>query len=423
MLNYFLEDSFRRNSAFYVTAVCLGDVIGFVFWIVAARFYNVADVGFATALLAAINLIFMLSRLGLDVGLVRFIHDEKDKSSLINTSLTVVGLASIVLSLIFIGGLNIWSVALQPILGKFPVAALFVLLAFLCSLYWILNATFLAFRRAHFSLIHVAILALRIVLVIPLAFLGSVGILSAYAIAIGVATVVAFFLLTRIQHGYRPIPTIKKSAFDGAFRFNFGNYFADTFRMLPGLLLPVLIVNLISAETSAYFYMAWMAGATVFGISAAVNNVFLAETVANQDRIGVNILKTTKLLVLLIGSLVVVTFFFGKWLLWLFGVNYADEGAELLSLLAVSAIPLTINEIFIALKKLEKNVMPIVFTRIFISAATIVGGLLLTQAIGIKGIGIALFVSQMLIAIIVCPQLIRIVTHKHGKDKTQLEHK
>jgi O-antigen/teichoic acid export membrane protein len=412
MLDYFLKDSFRRNSILYVSAVALSDLIGFVFWIVAARYYQVVDVGFATALLASVNLIFILSRLGLDVGLVRFIHDEVDKASLINTSLTVVGIAAVTLSVVFIGGLNIWSAALKPILGEVPVAALFVLLALLFSLFWILNAAFLAFRSAHFSLIQIAILGLRIVVVIPLVALGVAGILSAYTIAIGAAVIFAFFTLSRVRPGYRPVPTIKKSAIAGMFTFNLGNYFADTFRMLPGLVLPILIVNLVNAESSAYFYMAWMAGATIFGISAAVNTVFLAETVADQERIGPNVVKAAKLLALLVGSLVVLTLVFGKWLLWLFGVNYAGEGAALLSLLAVTAIPLTVNEVFIALKKLEKNVVPIVCIRIFIATTTIAGGLWLSQRLGINGIGIALLASQTLVAIILFPQLVRIASSR-----------
>jgi O-antigen/teichoic acid export membrane protein len=407
MLDYFFKDSFRRNSIFNVTAVILSNLIGFAFWIVAARYYDVADVGYATALLSSVSLIFILSRLGLDIGLVRFIHEEKDKSALINTSLTIGGITAIGLSIVFIIGLNVWSAALQPILSEVPVAILFVLLSLLFSLFWILNAAFLGYRSAHYSLIHVAILGLRIFLVIPLAYLSVVGILSSYTIAIGIAVIFAFVILAFIQPGYRPVPTIRKSTDNAVFTYNLGNYFADTFRLLPGLLLPILIVNLIDAESSAYFYMAWTAGSVVFGIAAAVNTVLLAETIPDQQRTGHNILKAAKFLTLIVGSLVVLILIFGKWLLSLFGVDYSVEGVGLLNLLVTSAIPLTVNEIFIALKKLDKKVLPIICIRIFVAVSTIVGGLFLSQNLGIKGIGIVMLASQTLITIIILPSLIK----------------
>jgi O-antigen/teichoic acid export membrane protein len=408
MLDYF-KDSFRKNSLFYAGAIALSDLVGFIFWIVAARYYNVADVGLATALLASVNLIYILSRLGLDAGIVRFMHSEKDKATLINTSLTVVSISTVVLSIVFLCGLNIWSAALKPVLGDFALVAMFILLALLFSVFWILNAIFLAFRQAQLSLIQVAVLSLRILLVVLLINLGLMGILSSYAIAIAAAIVCAFILLSRLLPGFRPVPTIRKSVIQGISSFTFGNYFADTFRMLPGLILPILIVNLISVESGAFFYMAWMAGATIFGAINAICSVLLAEMVTDREQIGKNIIKALRMLGLVAGSAVLVTLVLGRWILWLFGVNYADAGANLLSILAISAIPLAVNEVFIAIKRLEKNITPIVWIRAFTAAATIVGGMLLSQYMGIVGVGIVMLASQFLVAVIVFPQLVRTV--------------
>ena len=272
-----------------------------------------------------------------------------------------------------------------------------------------LNAAFLAFRHAQFSLIQIAVLSLRIIVVVFLVKLGLTGILSSYAIAICAAITCGFILLTRLLPGFRPIPTISKRVVEGISSFTFGNYFADTFRMLPGLILPLLIVNLISVESGAFFYMSWMAGATIWGAVNAICSALLAEMVTDHEQIGRNIIKAVRMLALIIGSAVLVTLVFGRWILWLFGVNYADAGVGLLATLAVSAMPLAVNEIFIAIKRLEKNMTPIVCIRAFIAASTIVGGMLLSQYVGIIGIGIVMLASQLLVAIIVFPQLIRTV--------------
>ena len=147
----------------------------------------------------------------------------------------------------------------------------------------------------------------------------------------------------------------------------------------------------------------------IFGAVNAICSALLAEMVTDHEQIGRNIMKAVRMLGLVIGSAILLVLIFGRWILWLFGVTYADAGANLLSILAVSAIPLAVNEVFIAIKRLEKNMTPIVFIRAFIAASTIIGGMLLSKYMGISGIGIVMLASQLLVAIIVFPQLVRTV--------------
>ena len=48
---------------------------GFFFWLIAARFYSTADIGLASAIISAMGLISMLSLLGFDISLVRFLPE------------------------------------------------------------------------------------------------------------------------------------------------------------------------------------------------------------------------------------------------------------------------------------------------------------------------------------------------------------
>jgi len=56
------------------------------FWLIAARFYSTADIGHASAIISAMGLISMLSLLGFDISLVRFLPEREDKK-LINSCL------------------------------------------------------------------------------------------------------------------------------------------------------------------------------------------------------------------------------------------------------------------------------------------------------------------------------------------------
>ena len=89
-----------KNSIFLIASTFLGAGTGFVFWIVAARLYSTEDFGLASAIISAANLIAVLSILGFNVTLVRFIPQTERKSDLINTCMTVVTLTAFVFSLI-----------------------------------------------------------------------------------------------------------------------------------------------------------------------------------------------------------------------------------------------------------------------------------------------------------------------------------
>ena len=110
-LVHYFKDPLRKNSMFLIEANVLSALLGFLFWMVAARLYPTEAVGLATATISAARLLEALSSLGLGIGIIRFLPDEKDKRGLINSCYTIAGLFSLMLAIIFIAGLNLWSPA------------------------------------------------------------------------------------------------------------------------------------------------------------------------------------------------------------------------------------------------------------------------------------------------------------------------
>ena len=92
------------SNVFYLVMTSgITSLLGFVFWIVVARFYPAEDVGLASAIIAAVTLLAGFTHLGLDAALVRFLSQAgKDANSLINTVFTVAILTSIVGASIYI---------------------------------------------------------------------------------------------------------------------------------------------------------------------------------------------------------------------------------------------------------------------------------------------------------------------------------
>ncbi|NMB86238.1 MAG: hypothetical protein A4E44_02064 [Methanosaeta sp. PtaB.Bin018] len=66
-----LSDPLYRNSLFMAFTSVFNAGCGFFFWMIAARLYTVEQVGLATALISALGLVVLLSRLGFDVSAIR----------------------------------------------------------------------------------------------------------------------------------------------------------------------------------------------------------------------------------------------------------------------------------------------------------------------------------------------------------------
>ena len=77
-----------KNAYFLMFSSLTSAGSGF-FWLIAARFYSTADIGLASAIISAMGLISMLSLLGFDISLVRFLPEREDKQELINSCLTI----------------------------------------------------------------------------------------------------------------------------------------------------------------------------------------------------------------------------------------------------------------------------------------------------------------------------------------------
>ena len=84
-----LSDPLFKNAYFLMFSSLTSAGSGFFFWLIAARFYSTADIGLASAIISAMGLISMLSLLGFDISLVRFLPEREDKQELINSCLTI----------------------------------------------------------------------------------------------------------------------------------------------------------------------------------------------------------------------------------------------------------------------------------------------------------------------------------------------
>lgn len=390
--------SLYRNAIYLMTNSAVLALTGFLFWMAAARLYPVEAVGLASAAIAAIGLLTLLSTLGLDYGLIRFLPRSGEKArDMINSCFTVGGLISIALAFIFVAGLGIWSPALLPIREQpiFFAAFMFFTLAFTSQGFT--YHAFIAKRRAGFVLAQGLIFGL--LRFIPLFVLASLfhtfGIFVSLGIAVSIAGATAILLLLpQVEKGYRPLPVIRKGVMNEMVHFSFANYVANIFWMLPQLILPLMVVNLLGAEQNAYFYIGWSMASILFTIPLATSFSLFAEGSHDVERLGYEIRRSLKLLLVLLVPAIIILLLLGDKILFLFGRAYSENATKLLWILAFSALPLSLNYIYYGIKRVEMRMKGVIGLTIFIAIATLGMSYFLLPQMGILGAGVAWLSSQ-----------------------------
>jgi O-antigen/teichoic acid export membrane protein len=350
--------SLYRNAVYLILNNVVGQATGFFFWMAAARLYSTEAVGMASAAIAAMTLLATLSTMGLDFSLIRFLPGAgKQARDMINTCFTISGVASIALAFVFIAGLGFWSPALISIRQHPIFLSIFVIS--------VAASTLNAFSQQTVSL----------------------------------AVVISLLSITKIEAGYYPLPIVKKEMLSDMARFSFTNYIANLILSIPILIFPMMVVNLVGAEQNAYFYIGWALGFILFMIPSSLSISLFAEGSHHRDKLSQEIVRSLKLVMLILIPAMILMLVVGDKLLLLFGRAYSENATNLLRILAFSALPYAVNQIYFSMKRVEMQMRIVIILSLFMAVVTLGLSWVLLPRMGITGIGIAWLVSQGMVAI------------------------
>jgi len=391
-LKQVLSTPLYTNAFYLMLNTAITSLLGFFFWLIVARFYTESDVGFASAIISAVSLLVLISLLGLDFSLIRFLARAEKPQELINSCFTLSGLTSLVVAGIFLAGLDFWSPALSFVKVNAIFSSVFIVFTFLGTLSYLIDHTFIAKRRAGFVLSKNTILYIlkMPLLVLFVLFFHSFGIVASWGIAMGIAVAVALFLfLPKIQNPYKPVPTLNLSPIKDMWQYSGGNYLASLFTAAPTMVLPIMVVNLLGPVQNAYFYIAWAMAYLLFAIPLTVSQSLFAEGAHFEDRLRQNVLKSFKFTFLLLVPAVILLILIGKWLLLAFGQSYSVNALRLLQVLAISSLSLGINYIYSTILRVRGRLKELIAIWGFIAIAVLAVSYLIMPATGIIGVGYA----------------------------------
>jgi len=344
-----------------------------------------------SALMAAMMLLAAFSRLGFDMGVIRFLAAERDKAGMINSCLTITCLTSLSLAVIFAAGLDFWSPALSFIREDLPFLISFIVFTVAFALSVMLGSIFVAFRRAEFFFFQNTVTGiLRLALPVLAISAGAFGLFFSWGIGICIAIAVSvLFFLPRLQPKYRPLFKIERRVVNDMRHFSFMNYITGVLQGIPLYVLPLLIINILGPETTAYFRIAWaISGILFLTIPVAVSTSLFAEGSYNPEKLQGHAVRALGLMLMLIIPVVAILLLFGDKILSLFGTAYAENGFKVLQILALSSIPAIFIQLYIVIRMVQMRMKPVILVTALIAVLTLGITYALIPQFGFVGVGI-----------------------------------
>ena len=176
--------------------------------------------------------------------------------------------------------------------------------------------------------------------------------------------------------------------------FSLANYGANLFWLIPSLVLPLMVVNFLGAKSNAYFYIGWAIANIVYMIPLTVSLSLFAEGSHDEQKLARNATGSLKLVLLLIVPAIIALFLAGDKILLIFGAAYSENATRLLWVLAISALPVSVNYIYSSIKRVEKRMKSVIGLSVFTAVTTLTLTFVLLPRMGILGAGVSYLVAQ-----------------------------
>jgi O-antigen/teichoic acid export membrane protein len=367
-------------------------VLGVLFWLVATRAFAASDVGLAAAAASAMMLCMQLALLGTDwAGMALYPQHRLSPGSLLRWSLTIVLVSGVCAGGLFLlvasQALHELSVvAMRPL---FAVA--FVAACVLGSLALLADSFSIAmWRPGQIMMRSIAI---------GLLTLGSLGVFvifgsnrsaerlfSCWLIGYAGAFVLSAVYFSRAARSWTNHAGSLRVSMRRILRAGLPNYSLGLAEQAPGLAMPVVVTELLSPETNAYWYTIWLGAVSVYIIPGAAASALFAQVSDSREGVGTAIRRTLAvglgfgvLGASLLAALAPVV-------LALLGDGYADAGTTPLRILVVGVIPLTFFFAYLALSRAMRRFREAVPVAIAAGVLILTAGAIAGTVRGLVGI-------------------------------------
>ncbi len=398
---------FRNAYALMINTGATG-ALGVLYWLLVAHQYEATAVGRGSAAIAAMMLLAGFTAVNLTGMMTRFLPRAGPSTRLfILKTYLVSTLTAAALASVFLFTLEHWGVSYAWLAG--PVNGVgFVVAVAAWSVFTLQDGVLTALRSAVWIPIENAVFG---VAKIFLAFaLASVFPASGVFLSWMVPVVISVFPINILifwwlvpRHvlatwgRHEPVSPRRVG------RFLAGDYSGALFVLGVVYLVPLLVAAQFAPDIYAYFYVAWMIGGVLDLLAVNMATSLTVEGSLDQDTLAANSLAALRRTLYILVPVVAATVLFAPVALRLYGPGYAERGAPLLQLLALSTIPRAFVELYFGVLRAQSRTARLAVLQAVRCVLVIGGTLAVGTRLGIVGVGWAVLVSQVATAVLLLP--------------------
>ncbi|SRR6266566_1372445 len=344
--------------------------LGFLFWLLAAHVATSRQVGFAAAVVSAMMLCTQFAQLGVGSAFISLSPAHRQRPAvLLDVALSMTAVGSVLVGGVFLVVARAWLPELGQVTRAPTWTVAFLVMSVLGTAGIVLDQVNVALNRGFQVLTRTAafgLLALLPLAVLSLAGLRAnafllfslwvvagigallVGLWQLWATTRPVPSPIALRPARHRAYGYRYRPRWQPTLVRQLLTVGLANHLLTLCERVPGLVLPIVVTELISAEANAVWYVVWMSAWVVFTAPISMGIALFAEA-ANAPETATRATATAmRTSLLYAGSAAVVLAVLAHPVLQLLGQQYADAGVTPLRVLMIGVVPLAVVSAYYA---------------------------------------------------------------------------
>ena len=376
--------------------------LGFVFWLLAARFYDISEVGLAASAAAAATLCGLLALLGSGSSIIRLYPTHRQSPlPLVATAAAIVFFSAILVSCAFVALTRIAFSELS-VISTTSFATIFVTLSILNALSWVSDELSIAMKKnVHVLARAVAFGALTLGTLLFLSLLpGNQGARTLVASLLVGATgsfALAVYQVSGVI-GRSRVPG-RRVALAQFLKIGLPNHALTLADATPIVVLPLLVTEVLSPEENAVWYVVAMAAFGVYLIPILAGITLFVEAADPRNDVLTALKLRLKLGLLLGGSGALLIAALAGELLHVLGEGYAENGTTPLRILLIGIVPVAFSQAYFALSRARGTLLEPILLAAGGAATVLLCATILGAMYGLIGVACAWVGVQLIIGL------------------------
>lgn len=390
------------NSIMLMINAVISAALGYPFWLLATRMFSPADVGLSSGAISAIRLCSLIALLGIGAAVTLLLpHEQGHPNNLLNVAITLSAVSAVIFAVVFLALSGAFFGQFRFLVESPAYALTFLALNLVAVVAGVFDSIFIALRRSDrvaTRSIAQAIAALVVLIVAgTLLHVGGVAaILLAWVGAFVASALLGYWYLRNNVPGYRFRPKATRTTARSLLHLGIPQSMLNLANAAPGYILPIMVTEVLSPTTNAYWYIVWMFGGLVFSVPRAAAGALFAETAHVPSKANQHARQSIRLCLVLGIPAAIGMALFAHWGLHLMGSGYARAGATPLRVLVIGVVPSAFISAFISRERAANRTFEPTLLSVVNGVLSVVGAIIAGIYAGLLGVALAWTVAQCL---------------------------